>query len=75
MDNQSKNKGDLGKDKNLNREPNKVTGVNTTDQPKEGPRPHNSVSDADREDQLRREREGKDKTGINEPPKTKTATP
>jgi hypothetical protein len=75
MDNQSKNKSDLGNDKNLNREPNKVTGAKTTDQPKEGPHPHNSVSDADREAQRRREREDKDRAAINEPPKTKTATP
>jgi hypothetical protein len=74
MDNQNKDESDLGNNKNLNHEPNKVSDVKTNDQPQEGTRPHNSVSDADREKQLR-ERNDKDKAAINRPPKTKTATP
>jgi hypothetical protein len=71
MDDQNKEKSNLGNDKNLHQ---------TTDQPKEGTRPQNSISDAERENQRRRERDEKDrdekdKGAIQEPPKTKTATP
>jgi hypothetical protein len=67
MDNQNEDKND----ENLNRQ---------SDRPKEGERTHNSVNDADREKQQRerdeREREEKNKqANIQEPPKTKTATP
>jgi hypothetical protein len=61
MDSQGKEKSDLGNDKKLNREPNPVTGVKTTDQPQTDNDPGNEAKNPGQ--------------GDTRPPKSKTATP
>jgi hypothetical protein len=75
IDDQGKDKSDLSNEKKLNREPNNVTSVKTTDQPKEGAVPLNSVNDADGGNQ-RRERDEKDKpANSNEPAEKENGNP